>query len=140
MSLPFVNVKRIVIAHLKPILAPVVPRSKLPATLDASSLPVVQVFRSPGSENQHTAFTRIDLHVFAATEDAVWSLSEKALNGMTQLSGRVIEGHRFDVVRVIQDPSDLPWSSTVERTVSVYEIPVRPAMMKSNGPAVAGQS
>ena len=127
MSLPFVNVKRIVVAHLKPIVAPASVRTKLPIPLDGTNLPLVQVFRSPGSENQHTAYPRIDLHIFAASEDAVWTLAEKAHEGMARLSGRVIEGHRFDVVRVIQDPSDLPWSPTVERTISVYEIPVRPA-------------
>lgn len=127
MSLPFVNVKRIVVAHLAPLVAPTRVRTQLPIPLEATNLPLVQVFRSPGSENQHTALTRIDLHNFAATEDAMWALAEKTHEAIARLSGRVIEGHRFDNVRTIQDPSDLPWSATVYRAIAVYEIPVRPA-------------
>lgn len=126
-GLPFVNVKRLVIMHLKPILAPTVVRRDLPIPLDVSKLPLVRVFRAPGSETQTTANARVDLHSFAADEDAMWEIASKVHAGIHQLSGRVIDGHRFDNVRTVQDPSDLPWSATVFRAVAVYDIPVRPA-------------
>lgn len=124
-GLPFVNLKKIVIGHL--VAEGVKARRDKPQPLDASTPAFVQVFRSPGSESQHTLDGRVDLHVFAPTEEGMWALAELAHEAIHKLSGRRVDGHRFDNVRTIQDPSDLPWSATVFRAVSVYEIPVRPA-------------
>ena len=124
-GLPFVNVKKIVIAHLNGLQVP--SRRDKPTPLDASTPAFVQVFRAPGSESEHTLNARVDLHVFAGSEEAMWALAEQAHEAIHKLSGRKVDGHRFDNVRTIQDPSDLPWSASVFRAISTYEIPVRPA-------------
>lgn len=126
-GLPFVNVKRLAIIHLAAVVKPTPVRRDKPQPLDGSTPGFIQILRSPGSETQTTLLARLDVHSFGPSEDEMWRVAELAHEGIHKLSGRVIEGHRFDNVRTVQDPSDLPWSATVFRAVAVYEIPVRPA-------------
>jgi hypothetical protein len=125
--LPFVNVKLLVVRHLKSILAPTSVRTKLPIPLNLAELPLVQVYRAPGGESEHTAIPRIDLHNFAADEDAMWALTARSHAAMAQLARRSVEGQLIDWVNVVQDPADQPWSATVARSVAVYELGLRPA-------------
>lgn len=124
--LPFVNVHRLVVAHLKatlPTAYKVV--ADLPAPIEPA-LPLVRVLRSPGSEDEVTARPRVDLHCFAAGYDPMWELAGDVHNAMRALGGNVVGAQLIDTVRTIQDPTFLAWSDTVPRTVAVYELQLRP--------------
>ena len=109
------------------------PNAKLPKDLHG----VIRVTRSPGSNDADTNLPRVDVECFAADRTGMWILAGRANNALAELSGDVIAiavnpggDERLEVqvdeVNTVTDPVPGYWSPTVERSVAVYELDVRP--------------
>ncbi len=134
MTLRFVNVERIVIAHLKA--SPGIGSHRVgtdkPSPLDSTTLPFIQVIASGGGAvNQVTAGPRVDIEVLATTRGMMWDLTDVVHNAMQALGGNVARGQLVDAVVNLQLPSFVAWSPTVPRSVAVYELQLRPAPVQA---------
>jgi hypothetical protein len=106
--------------------APRLAVTDLPTDLEAH-LPLVQVIGSTGSaDGEVTVYDRVDVYNMAASRSAMWALTAEVHNLMRTLGGAVVADQLIDLTRVVQRPSFLPWSTTVPRTIAVYEIQYRP--------------
>jgi hypothetical protein len=124
--LPFVDVERLVIAHGKAVGYTYKLATDRPIPLDPA-LPLTQVTATAGSaDGEVTASPRVDLSCFALTRDALWAQTAAATELMRSLSGAEVAGQLVDTVRTVMRPYYLAWSPTVHRTISTYEIQLRP--------------
>jgi hypothetical protein len=129
--LPFVDVERLVARHMnggngqpRALPAPYRAVTDLPDPLEPR-LPLVRLIAGTSTrDDQVTAYPRIDVHCFAATRDAMWTLTAAAHTAMGMLTQ--VDGQDVDQVVTIQWPYFLAWSPTVPRSVASYEIQLRP--------------
>ncbi len=130
----FVDVEQLVIVWLTGQLPDAKVVQKLPETLDR----VIRVTRSPGSNDSEAYLPRVDIECFAPDRTAMWILAGRANNALAELCGDLVELQvgtddapetlevQVDEVNTITDPVPGYWSPTVERSVAVYELDVRP--------------
>ena len=128
--LPFVNVEKLVLGHLNGhngipgALKPYRAVTDLPDPLQPR-LPLVQVIAGTSTrDDQVSVYPRVDVHSFAATRDAMWTLTEAMQAAMGTLKS--VNGQDVDHVRTIIWPYFLAWAPTVPRSIATYEIELRP--------------
>jgi hypothetical protein len=129
--LPFVNVEKLVVGHFmglygnpRALAAPYRAVTDLPDPLQPR-LPLVQVIAGTSTrDDQVSAYPRVDVHCFAATRDAMWTLTEAMQAAMDTLTS--VNGQDVDQVNTIIWPYFLAWSPTVPRSIATYEIELRP--------------
>lgn len=101
-----------------------------PFTATEAGQGVVQVIQAPGGEPGDGITTQplVDLHVFAADYGRMWDVTAEVVNAMRALGGQAAlpGGQLVDTVHVRQTPAFQAWSREVPRTVSVYQIDLRP--------------
>lgn len=109
---------------LRQVFAGQLPEPWTPAQVGAGA---IQVIRSPGSDDGITTQALIDLHCFGSDYANMWDVTKDAQEGMRALGQQAaVDGQLIDTVRTRQDPAFQPWSRDVPRTVSVYQVELRP--------------
>ena len=92
---------------------------------DLEGVHFVWVVRRPGASGYVTTTARMEIHCFAPSEDAGWTLAAAVHTGVAALAGNVSLGQLYDKVRSVADPVEQFWSPTVFRTVAVYDLDAR---------------
>jgi hypothetical protein len=129
--LPFVNIEKLVATHLnggtgvpKALPAPYRAVTDLPDPLEPR-LPLVRLIAGTSTrDDQVSVYPRVDVHCFAATRDAMWTLTEAMVAAMDKLTS--VNGQDVDYVRTVIYPYFLAWSPSVPRSIATYEIELRP--------------
>lgn len=99
--------------------------TKLPSNLEAA-LPVIRVSRGPGSDDKITDSPLLDVEVFAADDDAMWTLAEDAREAMHALAGKSVSGALVDSVTTATAPVYVDYgNSAIQRAVASYRLALR---------------
>lgn len=117
----YIDVEKLVITYLKPLMAGVLVSNQVPGTIPAGGVLWVSLVGGP-TDWDH-ARPRVDLRSLVPGEqNAADGVTEAAHGHMDALAGQTVAGQAVDVVSCVTYPHRVFWSATVDSLVATYAL------------------